>query len=99
MRLVCRRSSSKLRISPHTKLKDAATLSWMGLVKEVLPSTNGAVASLSPAEGRTALQTIVLPRISGSSSSRTAAAAEQQSSRAAEQQQQQCSNSSIKPAT
>ena len=41
-------------------LKDAATLSWLGLVKEVLPSkdscwlasANGVVASLSRAERR-----------------------------------------------
>ena len=83
MRPVCRRSSSELRISVRTKLKDAATLSWLGLFKQVLPSrdncwlasANGVVAISSPGEGRTALQTIVLQRIS---SSRAAAAAVQQ---------------------
>ena len=46
-------------------------LSWQGLVKQVLPSrdscwlasANSAVESSSPGEGRTALQTIVLPNI------------------------------------
>ena len=33
MRPVCRRSLSELRISVRIKLKDAATLSWMRLVK------------------------------------------------------------------
>ena len=54
-----------------------AVLSWPGLVKQVLPSmdscwlasADGAVASLSQGEGRTALQTIVLPRICSSSNS------------------------------
>ena len=71
IRPVCRRSLSELRISVCTMLKDAATLSWLDLVKQVLPSkdscwlasANGAVASSSPCEGRTALPTIVLPRI------------------------------------
>ena len=61
MWLVCHRSSSELRISVRTKLNDAATLSWLGLVKQVLPSkdrcwlasANGVVASSSPGEGRT----------------------------------------------
>ena len=52
-------------------LKDAAMLSWLGLVKQVLPSrdscwlasANGVVVSSSPGEGRTAVQTIVLPMI------------------------------------
>ena len=77
MRPVCLRSSSELQISVRTILKDAATLSWPGLVKQVLPSmdscwlasADGAVASLSQGEGRTALQTIVLPRICSSSNS------------------------------
>ena len=42
-------------------LEDAATLSWLGLVKQALPSkdscwwasANGAVVSSSPGEGRT----------------------------------------------
>ena len=71
MQPVCHRSSSELQISVCTLLKDAATLSWPGLVNQVLPSrdscwlasANGAVASSSPVEGRTALQTIVLPKI------------------------------------
>ena len=50
-------------------------LSWLGLVKQVLPSrdscwmvsANGAVVTSSPGEGRTTLQTIVLPRIRSSS--------------------------------
>ena len=33
MRPVCRRSSSELRTNVRTKLKDAATLLWLGLVK------------------------------------------------------------------
>ena len=74
MRPVCHRSVSKLRISVPTMLKDAATLSWLALVKQVQPSrdsfwlasANGGVVSLSPGEGRTALQTIVLPRSSSS---------------------------------
>ena len=57
-------------------LKDAATLSWSGLVKQVLPSkdscwlasANGVLASMSPGKGRTVLQTIVLPRFCSSSS-------------------------------
>ena len=61
--------SSELRMSVRTNLKDAATLSWPGLVKQVLPSrdngwlasANGVVTSSSPGEGRTALQTIVRP--------------------------------------
>ena len=61
--------SSELRMSVRTNLKDAATLSWPGLVKQVLPSrdngwlasANGVVTSSSPGEGRTPLQTIVLP--------------------------------------
>ena len=77
MRPVCHRSSSELRISVCTMLKDAATLSWLGLVKQVLPSrdscwlasANGVVVSSSPGEGRTALQTIVLPKSCSSSSS------------------------------
>ena len=52
-------------------LKNAATLSWVDLVKQVLPSrdscwlasVNGAVVSLSPGEGRTVIETIVLPRV------------------------------------
>ena len=63
MRPVCRRSSSELRISVCIMLKDAATLSWQGLVKQVLPSKdscwlsseNGVVMNLSPGEGRMAL--------------------------------------------
>ena len=63
-------TSSELRISVCTMLKDAAMLSWLGLVKQVLPSrdsyllasSNGAVMSSSPGEGRTVLQTIALPR-------------------------------------
>ena len=55
MRPVCHRYSSELQISVCTMLKDAATLSWVGLVKQVLPSrdscwlasANGAVASSS----------------------------------------------------
>ena len=35
---VCHRSLSKLRISVRNMLKDAATMSWLGLVKQVLPS-------------------------------------------------------------
>ena len=81
------RSSSQQWISVRTKLKDAATLSWMGLVKQGLPnrdscwlaSANVAVASSSPSEGKTVLQTTALPRISSISS----AAVQQQ------QQQQQ----------
>ena len=50
---VCHRSSSKLLVSVCTMLKDAATLSCPGLVKQVLSSrdscwlasANGAVAS------------------------------------------------------
>ena len=38
MRPVCHRYSSELQISVCTMLKDAATLSWVGLVKQVLPS-------------------------------------------------------------
>ena len=87
MRPVCCRSLSELQISVRTKLKDAAILSLLGLVKEVLPSRDscwvasaiGAGASLSPGEGRTALQAIVLPRIrrssNGSSGSSAATAA------------------------
>ena len=71
MRPVCYRSSSEKWISVCTMLKDAATLSWPGLVKQVLPSrdscwlasANGEVASSSPGEGRAALQTIILPNI------------------------------------
>ena len=74
---VCHRSSSQLRISIRTMLKDAATLSWPGLVKQVQPSrdscwlasANCAVASSSLGEGRTALQTIVRPGSCSSSSS------------------------------
>ena len=67
--------SSELRISVHTILYAQgfchAVLSWLGLVKQVLPSrdscwlasANGAFKSWSPGEGRTTLQTIVLPRI------------------------------------
>ena len=54
-------------------LKDAAMLFWLGLglVKQALPSrdscwlasANGVVVSSSPGEGRTAVQTIVLPMI------------------------------------
>ena len=77
MRPVCCRSSSELRINVRTMLKDAATLSWLGLVKQALPSkgscwlasANGAVVSSSPGEGRTAIQTIVLPSIRSSSNS------------------------------
>ena len=38
MRPVCHRSSSELQINVCTMLKDAATLSWPGLVNQVLPS-------------------------------------------------------------
>ena len=38
MQPVCHRSSSELRISVRTMLKDAAALSRLGLVKQVLPS-------------------------------------------------------------
>ena len=76
MRSVTNGSLSKLWISVHTMLKDAATLSWLDLVKQVLPSkdscwlasANRVVMSSSPGEGKTALQTIVLPRICSSSS-------------------------------
>ena len=76
MRPVCLRSSSELQISVRTILKDAATLSWPGLVKQVLPSmdscwlasVNGVVASSSQGEGRKMLHTIVLLRICSSSS-------------------------------
>ena len=82
MRPVCRRFSSELRINVRTMLKDAATLSWSGLVKQVLPSkdrcwlasANGVLASMSPGKGRTVLQTIVLPRFCSSSSSSGGAA-------------------------
>ena len=58
---VCHRSSSELRISVCTKLKDAATLSWLGLVKQVLASkdrcwlasANGVSERSSQGEGRT----------------------------------------------
>ena len=77
MRPVCCRSSSELLISVCTMLKDASTLSWQGLVKQVLPSkdscwlasANGVVVSSSPGKDRTALQTIVLPRFCSISSS------------------------------
>ena len=57
---VCYRSSSELWISVHTMLKDAATLSWPGLVNQVLPSkdscwlasANGVVSKLSPGKGQ-----------------------------------------------
>ena len=82
MQPVCRRSSSELQISVCTMLKDAAMLSWPGLVKQVLPSkdscwlasANGVLASMSPGKGRTVLQTIVLPRFCSSSSSSGGAA-------------------------
>ena len=53
----------ELRISICTMLKDAATLSWLGLVNQVLPSkdsrwlasANGVVVSSSRGEGRKAL--------------------------------------------
>ena len=75
MQPVCCRSLSELQISIRTKVKDAAFLPLLGLVKEVLPNRDscwvasaiGAGASLSPGEGRTALQAIVLPRIRRSS--------------------------------
>ena len=35
---VCHRSLSELRISARTKLNDSTTLSWLGLVKQVLLS-------------------------------------------------------------
>ena len=47
---------TELWISIHTMLKDAATLSW-------LASVNGVVVSSSLGKGRTAIQTIVLPRV------------------------------------
>ena len=80
---VCSRSLSKLRISVHTMLKDASTLSWPGLVKQVLPSRDscwlasayGDIMSLSPGEGRMALQTIVLRRICSNSSCSSSRAA------------------------
>ena len=89
---VCRRSSSELWISVRTMLKDAAMLSWLGLVKQVLPSrdscwlasANGAVTCSSPGEGRMVLQTIVLPKICNSSISRA--------SRGSPPQQQQSSS-------
>ena len=64
-----------LQILVRPMLKDAATLSWPGLVKQVLPnrdscwlaSANGEVMSSSPGEGRTVLHTIVLPSIRSSS--------------------------------
>ena len=70
--------NSELWIRVCTMLKDAAALSWLGLVKQVLSSkdscwlANGAVVTSSPGEGRMALQTSgsVLPRIRISSSSR-----------------------------
>ena len=66
---VCGLSAIDPRPSIRTMLKDAAT----GLVKQVLPSknicANGVVVSWCPGEGRTALQTIVLPRFCSSSSS------------------------------
>ena len=54
------RSSSELWISVRTMLKDAATLSWPGLVNQVLPSkdscwlasANGVVSSSSLGKGR-----------------------------------------------
>ena len=82
MQPVCFRSSSELRISVWTMFKDAARLSWVGLVNQVLPSrdscwlayANGVImsSSLSPVEG-IVLQTIVLPKICSSSSSSGAA--------------------------
>ena len=79
------RSSSQQWISVRTKLKDAATLSWMGLVKQGLPnrdscwlaSANVAVASSSPSEGKTVLQTTALPRISSNNSNKAATYIEQ----------------------
>ena len=79
---VCSRSSSQLRICICTMLKDAAMLSWLGLVKQVFPRKDScwlasaivAVGSSSPGEGRTVLKTIVLPRICSSSSSSAGAA-------------------------
>ena len=61
--------NSELWIRVCTMLKDAAALSWLGLVKQVLSSkdscwlasANGVVASFSPDEGRKVLQTIFLP--------------------------------------
>ena len=60
MKPVCQRSSSELWISVCTMLKDASTLSWPSLGKQVLSSrdscwlssANGVVASLSPARAQ-----------------------------------------------
>ena len=56
-------------------LKDAATLSWPALVKQVLPLRDSRwLASASGVVLRTVLQTIVLPRICSSSAEQLGAA-------------------------
>ena len=100
MRPVCSRSSSELQISAHTTLKDAATLSWLGLVKQVLPIEGRVVGWLVPmvqsrvraqARAKWHYRLLSCPGSAAGTAAGTAAAAA-----AAEQQQQQCSNSCIK---